>query len=685
MEAQLALAEDEVSVEKSLRQIEMAVGLDRGQANDQETLLDVLEDKFSDALLEERVRISDYERQRLFGLIVGDMLGLGPLEVVFDDPSVSAAYVLDTRAIYVQRGSRIVPASAAFDDEEQLNKITRRVFEPLGFWVGEGAGLAAGHLPSGKGVRAVLGPDVSPDGVQLVVSRPPAPTPTLNALVDAEWMPQAVADFLRGSLLARRSVLVAGKQHGGKKTLLSALADSLPDDPLLVVVERVHQLAMRHENAIRLEARPQEGAAYSTEALLRQAPEFLPDWIWLDEVTAEVAGAYAETVARVGLCSTLTLREGGGAPGPRMGTQQALDRLALMAVGTDPGLTAREVERQIAAGLDVLVFMGADTGGAPIVGEVVLLRPEGDGWQAESVYRAQDGPTPALAAASDDLRADVTMFTEQRTAPAGEPGGLVQPIFGADGSVSDATLDEVTIAQGRVVALREADGRPVSAELESEADEIGRLAQTGDGESLLWATMQPDGTRLAVAREPVSVGGVAVSAERFTTKPGGLKRLADLGMLNREAGNALVNAARAGQSILVCGPAGSGRLALILNLLRVLEDAEDWQVNDSLDTSSLAELLGAAGQGKVLAGVDCADGVDPFAALSAWSGEAGPPAATIAGAFSLLVRMGRVDGRQRMILSLETIVAEGDSYRLEPTFRAEPDETGRLRLVRVES
>jgi hypothetical protein len=179
------------------------------------------------------------------------------------------------------------------------------------------------------------------------------------------------------------------------------------------------------------------------------------------------------------------------------------------------------------------------------------------------------------------------------------------------------------------------------------------------------------------------VGGFAASAERFTAQPGGLKRLADLGMLNRESGNALVNAARAGQSILVCGPAGSGKLALMLNLLRVLEDADDWQVIESLNASTIPSVAGASGQGKILAGGDCADGVDPFAALSAWSGEAGPPAGTIAGAFSLLVRMGRVDGRQRMILSFETVVAEGDGYRLEPTFRAGPDAAGRLRLVQV--
>jgi hypothetical protein len=123
-------------------------------------------------------------------------------------------------------------------------------------------------------------------------------------------------------------------------------------------------------------------------------------------------------------------------------------------------------------------------------------------------------------------------------------------------------------------------------------------------------------------------------------------------------------------------------------LLRVLQDAPDWQVIEGLDASTLPALLSAGGRERTLAGVDCADGVDPLAALGAWhaswSGEDQPATpGALAGSFSLLVRMGRVGGRQRMILSLQEVIAEGDGYRLEPLFAARPDGARGLALVKV--
>jgi Flp pilus assembly CpaF family ATPase len=690
MEARLALAQDEVNTERSLRQIESALGLPRGYVDNREALMDVLEETFANALLDERVRLSQHESQRLFALVVGDMLGLGPVDPLLADPGVSAVHVLDTQAIYVERGGSLVPTSAAFDDDQQLNKIIRRVFAPMGYWLGEGTGLVSGHLPDGTRVDAVLTPDLSPDGAHLVVRKRPEVASTLASLVAAGMLPGEVADFLRVSLMARRNCLIAGPHRSGKTTLLEGLENALADKARLVVVEHAYEMALVRQNMVRLEARAHQGADYSTDALLRHAVALQPDWVWLGEVSADVAATYVEMLARVGLCATLALRNPDGSSATRVGPQQALDRLTALALQANPDLPDDLIEQQVAVGLDLLVLTGQDAGGMPVVSEVTRIRREGMDWQLESVYNVLDGSLDTVNVAAGNLVEEATRVTGERTILAGEAGALTQPLSGPDGSLADPSLDDLHLVKGSyAIGLREAEGAPVSIELEDVAGEIRRFMQAQDTEALLATEERLDGTRMALVRPPVAVGGEALSVERFAAQPGGLKRLADLGLLNAQSGGLIVQAARAGRSILVCGPAGSGKRALMQSMLRVLQDEAEWQVIAQVDADTLPAVLSAVGQGKTLAGLDCTGAVDPLAALGAWhatwSGESHRGTArTLAGAFTLVVRMGRVVGRQRMILSIEEIIAESDGYRLEALFAArKDDDTGKLTLVQV--
>jgi Flp pilus assembly CpaF family ATPase len=596
---------------------------------------------------------------------------------------------MGTDAVYVERDGQLVPAGVAFDDVEQLNRVARRIFSGVAYLTGEGSGLASGHLPDGSRVDAVLTSDVSPEGAQVVIRKQPASPPSLESLVDASMLPTAVADFLRASLLARRNVLIAGPARGGKTTLLAALADILPEEARLVVVERARELPVEQANVARLEAESQLDAAYSTASLLRRAPELLPDWVLVGDVIPEVAAPYAEMLARVGLCATLSLRNPGGPSDVRMGPRQALDRLVALAMLANPRLSNRIVEEQIATGLDLLVMMGAgeDADGLPVVSEVARIGRERDHWDIERLYRVEDGSDEAVKAATLELAAEASIFVGNRTTPSGRVAPLSQPVFSPDGSLSDMTLDEIYFVPGeRAIGLREAEGAPVSGDLVDAEDEVWRLLQVADAGTLVWSDVRPEGIRLALARPPVSVSGAAVSVDRFDAQPGGLRRLADLGMVTEGAGTLLVKAARAGLSMLVCGPAGCGKQALVNSLLQFVEDDSDWQVLASLDRVTLPMWLGAAGEGKTMAGVDCNDSVDPLAALSAWSAlwstDGQPtPAQTLAAACDVLIRMGRVGGRQRMILSIEEVISQSDGYRFETLFAARHDASQRLTLV----
>lgn len=692
MQARLGLAEGDASagVERTLRQIESALGLPEGRAEDREALMDALQDTFDDVLLAQRVRLSEYEAERLFNLIVGELVGLGPIDGLLHDPDVSAIHVMGTDAIYAERGGRLVPAGVSFDDADQLNKVARRIFAGAAYLTGEGSGLACGHLPDGSRVDAVLSAEASPDGAQLVIRKRPAHAPSIEALVDDGMLPREVADFLRASLLARGNILIAGPARGGKTTLLAALADSLPDEARLVVVEQAAELPVERENVARLEAEDPLGAAYSTGSLLRRAPELLPDWILLGDVSGDVAAAYAELLARVGLCATVTVRNPGGPSAVRMGPEQALDRLVALAVLANPKLSSRVVAGQIACGLDLLVMMGADADGGPVVEQVVWVRRERDDWATESLYDADESSLEDIRDDTLKLAAQATIFVGHRTLPVDSPAPLAQPVFGPDGSLADMTLDEVHFVPGeRAIGLREEEGAPVSVELDDVDDEVWRMTQGANAGALLWSETRPEGTRRALVRPPVSVDGVAVSVERFDAQAGGLRRLADLGMLDEGAGRLLVKVAQAGLSVLVGGPAGCGKLALMNGLLHYADEPSEWQVLERLDRVTLPAWLGSAGEGKTMAGVDCADNVDPLAALSAWSAswwtdEEPPSALKLAGACDLLVRMGRVGWRQRMILSIEEVISQTDTYHFKPLFVARHDASQRLTLVEVD-
>ena len=722
LEARLGLTASEINTARALRQFERALGLSKGQADDRVALLRILQEQVDDILIDERVRLSEHEQRRMLLMIAGDLLGLGPIDAALDQTNASAVYVMDSRAIYVERGGKLLPAGVSFDDEQQLNKVMRRIFEPMGHWVGETSATASGHLADGSRVEAILSADIAPDGPQIVIRKRPQEPPNITALIEEGMLPQPVADFLQGGLLARRNILITGKAGSGKTRLLAALANNLPAQTRLLTVEAAAELAVERPHLVRLEAGVQHGAAYTTAALLQMAPALLPDRVWLGEVTTDVAAAYIEALTRVDICATLRTRNAGGLSAIGTGPRQALDRLTALILQTQPALSSDVIERQIALGLDIVIVMGEDSSGLSRIAEIALVRQAG-GLALESIFEAEQGPTDALTAARKELSADAFTFSRQRASGTSQPGPLTQPLFDSDGALDDSSLDELYIVKGRhAIAARAADSHPSSIELSDAASDLRRFGQLVDDNTLLWAGRHPDGTRLALARSPLAVDGDAVSAERFSVQTEGLKRFVQRGMLTPAAGNVLVGALRAGRGIMLCGPDGSGKRGLLFDLLGLAPESQqiislgplppslqgksniahaqnatseglsqigaDRLVSDRLTATTLALLLATSGQSSPTVVVDCGQTVDPFDAISLWQalwsqdGQS-VESHSIASHYSLLVRMGRIGNRQRMLLSIEEVSVMGDSHSLTPLFRARPTEQGGLALAQV--
>ncbi len=164
------------------------------------------------------------------------VLGLGPLQVLLDDPSVTEIMVNDPQHIFVERAGRIVLTSIQLRDEAQLRHIIERIVAPLGRRIDESSPLVDARLPDGSRVNAIIPPLTigSPALTIRKFSREPF---TLQMLVDAETIPAAMATFLADAVETRRSIVISGGTGSGKTTTLNALSLCIPQGERLITIE----------------------------------------------------------------------------------------------------------------------------------------------------------------------------------------------------------------------------------------------------------------------------------------------------------------------------------------------------------------------------------------------------------------------------------------------------------------
>ena len=242
-------------------------------------------------LTEESTPISLAERDSLFVEVLDDVFGLGPLEPLLKDPSISDILVNTHRQVFVERKGMLERVTATFQDDAHLLRVIDRIVSRVGRRVDDSSPMVDARLSDGSRVNAII-PPLAVDGPLLSIRRFPADRLRAEDLVNLAALTKPMIDFLAHCVRARLNCIISGGTGAGKTTLLNVLSSFISARERIVTIEDAAELQMHQEHVVRLETRPPnvEGkGAVRQRQLVVNALRMRPDRIVVGEVRSEEA------------------------------------------------------------------------------------------------------------------------------------------------------------------------------------------------------------------------------------------------------------------------------------------------------------------------------------------------------------------------------------------------------------
>jgi pilus assembly protein CpaF len=323
-----------------------------------------------------------------------ELVGIGPLDALVSDPTVTDVLVNAPDEVWVDRGSGLEPAGVRFRDEAAVRRLAQRLAAGGGRRLDDASPYVDARLASGLRLHAVI-PPISLGGTCISLRVPRRRGFTLDQLVELGTLLPAAAVALRGLVEARVAFLVSGGAGTGKTTVLATLLSQVPARERIVLVEDSAELRLDHPHVVRLESRPAnlDGAgAVPLRDLVRQALRMRPDRLVVGEVRG---GEVVELLAALntghdGGCGTIHANSPHDVPA----------RVEALAVAA--GLGREAVHSQLAAGVQAVVHLVRDHGGQRRVGAIGVVKREPNGLVAV-VPAVEFTPPPVEGPASGEL------------------------------------------------------------------------------------------------------------------------------------------------------------------------------------------------------------------------------------------------------------------------------------------
>ena len=326
------------------------------------------------------------DTQRLRRDVLDEAVGLGPLERLLADPSVSEIMVNRHDEVFVEQSGRLVRHPAGFSSERSVLAILQRIVAPLGRRIDEASPMVDARLADGSRVNAVIAP-IALRGTSLTIRKFPARRLQLDDLLRAGAMDAAMARVLQCCVRERLNVVVSGGTGAGKATLLNVLSGFIPPGERIVTIEDAAELRLQHQHLVSLEARPAnlEGRGTVTiRDLVRNALRMRPDRI----IVGECRGAEALDM----LQAMNTGHEGSLTTLHANTPRDALARLETMILMAGMELPLAAVREQIASSIDVIVQQSRDAAGVRRVTAIVeIMGLESGRFQLQEWFRFEPG------------------------------------------------------------------------------------------------------------------------------------------------------------------------------------------------------------------------------------------------------------------------------------------------------
>src|SRR4051794_15248622 len=245
-------------------------------------------DIVSEELSKQKHALNHVERKQLVGDVLHELLGLGPLEPLLKDPTITDILVNGHGQVFVERYGVLEPSAARFKDEKHLLRIIQKIVSAVGRRIDESSPMVDARLADGSRVNAVV-PPLALDGSLLSVRKFARVPISMDRLVEIGSVPAQVAEVLKAIVGSRRNVLISGGTGSGKTTLLNAMSAYIDGRERIVTIEDSAELQLQQQHVVRLETRPPniEGRGEVAQRdLVKNALRMRPDRIIVGEVRA---------------------------------------------------------------------------------------------------------------------------------------------------------------------------------------------------------------------------------------------------------------------------------------------------------------------------------------------------------------------------------------------------------------
>jgi pilus assembly protein CpaF len=332
-------------------------------------------------ILDESLPMTVAERERVIEEILDEVFGLGPLEPLLKDPTISDIMVNGFDNVYIERGGRLVETNIRFKDHAHVRMIIERIVSAVGRRIDDSSPIVDARLPDGSRMCAVI-PPLSLIGPVLSIRRFGKKLLTTEDLLKNETLTTGMLDFLGACTEARLNIVISGGSGSGKTTMLNTLSRFVPEEERIVTIEDTAELQIQQSHIVRLETRPMniEGAGSITQRdLVINALRMRPDRILVGECRGPEALDMMQAM-NTGHDGSMTTCHANSA-------HDAFSRLETMVMMASANIPDKVVRQMLSSAVHLVVHCTRlNDGSRKITGIAEVLEPEGDQVNMHDVY-----------------------------------------------------------------------------------------------------------------------------------------------------------------------------------------------------------------------------------------------------------------------------------------------------------
>jgi pilus assembly protein CpaF len=336
----------------------------------------------SEQVREERLPLNVVEIDSLVNDIVDEMVGLGPLEPLLKDPTISDILINGHEHCFVERGGKLVQVHVPFKDEAHLVRIVNKIVSAVGRRIDESQPMCDARMLDGSRFNAAIRP-VGVDGPLVSIRKFSKNKLGLHKLVEFGALTQPMAEVIAAAVNARITTIISGGTGTGKTTMLNALSAFIPDDERLITIEDAAELQLQQPHVARMETRPanvEGNGEIRQRDLVKNALRMRPDRVILGECRGEEAFDMLQAMN--------TGHEGSMATIHANTPRDAVSRLEQMLGMTGMPMTVQSIRSQIASAIGLIVQLTRLSDGKRKVTSIAeITGMEGDVIQMQEIYK----------------------------------------------------------------------------------------------------------------------------------------------------------------------------------------------------------------------------------------------------------------------------------------------------------